>query len=647
MSTSHSESQSSLIELKNINKYVGPENNQQHILKDVSLKIERGEFIAIIGQSGSGKSTLMNLLGCLDQASSGEFLFEGQQVGGLSPDELSDLRLKSFGFVFQRYNLLNALTALENVALPSIYSNLNSKARNKRAMELLTHLGLADKYNNRPNEMSGGQQQRVSIARALMNGGDVILADEPTGALDSQSGETVLKILEDLHQQGHTIILVTHDKQIAQRAHRMIEIKDGEIIADTQKVDKEISSQALKSVNSETKFSNLSKFYEASKMSIHSILSNKLRSFLTMLGIIIGISSVTIIIAIGNGAKQKFLNDWQGLKEATLFIYPGSMSLDSASSRLNMDDAKALTDLPEILHISPDISLSGKLIYRNNVQDVSAKGSDDLTLKINNLKLEEGRFISKNDVQRSAQIAIVDEIAAKKLFLRNKAALGRTVLFNKQVYEIVGVAKSPYGGGGSEMWVPYTTLQSQMSLNSPLTGMTAIVRPNFDAIKVQEKVKKHLISRHGVEDFQIYNSDEQMKSVQKYLGTMTFFVSCVAFISLLVGGIGVMNIMLVSVTERIKEIGLRMAVGAKQHDVQAQFLIEASVLCLLGGGIGLSIAFISSIVFNIFSPEFKMVFSWWVAFAALLFSSLIGLLFGYMPAKRASKLKPIEALAHE
>ena len=636
----------SLIELKKINKFVGPDNNQQHILKDVSLSIEQGEFISIIGQSGSGKSTLMNLLGCLDQASSGQFLFRGQDISLLSNDELSSLRLKSFGFVFQRYNLLNALSALENVALPAIYSNLNAENRADRALQLLAQLGLADKSDNKPNEMSGGQQQRVSIARALMNGGEVILADEPTGALDSESGEMVLQILEDLHRQGHTIILVTHDKSIAERADRVIEIKDGRILSDTQR--KSLGQVSPSKVfHADMKFSFVSQVYEAMKMSLHSIFANRLRSFLTMLGIIIGICSVTIVIAIGNGAKEKFLNDWGGLKTATLEIYPGGTALAASASRLNMDDLNALNEMKEIIHVSPHVSLSGNMIYQNRNIDVSATGADGFYLKIRNMKVQHGRFFTQSDVEQRSQIVVIDKQAAEKLFGQQKLALGKTVLFNKRSYEVVGIAEPQYSSGSSQIWMPYNVLMSQISSSDSVNLLTAVLHQNTDSVKAEKKVRQLLIARHGVEDFDIYNSDESMKSFEKYLGTMTFFISAVAFISLVVGGVGVMNIMLVSVTERIKEIGLRIAVGARQSDVQAQFLIESAVLCLIGGVIGVAIALIASFIFNAISSDYKMVFSWSVAIIALLFSTLVGLIFGYMPAKRAANLKPIEALAHE
>lgn len=225
----------SLIECKNINRYFGSGENRVHILKDISLSIEKGDFVAIIGQSGSGKSTLMNILGCLDTAGYGSYRIDGIETAKMQPDELAALRRERFGFIFQRYNLLSSLTARDNVALPAVYMGAGGKERSARADKLLQDLGLASKEGNKPGELSGGQQQRVSIARALMNGGEIIFADEPTGALDTASGKNVMEIIRRLHEAGHTVIMVTHDPGIAANANRVIEIRDGEIISDTSK----------------------------------------------------------------------------------------------------------------------------------------------------------------------------------------------------------------------------------------------------------------------------------------------------------------------------------------------------------------------------------------------------------------------------
>ncbi|MDR2248598.1 ABC transporter permease [Acinetobacter sp.] len=642
----------SFIELKNINKFVGSQGHEQIILKNINLNIKRGEFISIIGQSGSGKSTLMNILGCLDTASSGEYTFDGENIYNFEADQLSELRLKSFGFIFQRYNLLNSLTALENVALPAIYSNLNTKLRLERAQLLLNELGMSDKVHNKPSELSGGQQQRVSIARALMNGGEVILADEPTGALDSKSGEMVLKILKDLHEKGHTIILVTHDAKIAQHAERIIEIRDGCILSDHYKIDSVIVKNVLDKYILKTKPNFMIPLYEALKMSIHSIFSNKLRSLLTMLGIIIGISSVSIILAIGKGVTQKIIGEWDGLKLATLSIYPGEDVYNpalSAASRLNIDDATALKDKKNIAAVSPSIAASGNMIYQNKNVKATANGADKAQLQIANLKLEYGRFLTSNDIEKRTQVTVIDLKTSKSLFGKAELSIGKSVLFNKRPLEVIGVVKSKFDNPGNtaEIWLPYTTLESQISGKAQINSITVLIDSRYNSKLVEKDIEHFLSARHGVKDFTIFSSEEGKKSATKVLGTITFFVSAVAFISLLVGGIGVMNIMLVSVTERIKEIGIRMAVGAKQQNVLTQFLIEAAILCFFGGLLGVSISFIIGIIFNIFSPEYKMVFSIWVTLMALFFSSIIGLIFGYLPAKRASNLKPIEALAHE
>ena len=311
-----------IIEIKNLNRDFGEGKNRVHILKNISLNIEKGDFVAIIGQSGSGKSTLMNLIGCLDTATSGSYKIDGKEIASLSSDQLSDLRSQKFGFIFQRYNLLSSLTAAENVALPAIYAGMPREHRIERAKLLLEKLGLGDKWQNKPNQLSGGQQQRVSIARALMNGGEIILADEPTGALDSHSGQNVMEILRQLHGEGHTIIMVTHDRNIAAQANRVIEIKDGEIIADTQKEAVENKAQNQPQIKPHFGLSK-DQLIEAFRMSVSAIVAHKMRALLTMLGIIIGITSVVSVVALGNGSQQKILENIKGIGTSTMTIFNG------------------------------------------------------------------------------------------------------------------------------------------------------------------------------------------------------------------------------------------------------------------------------------------------------------------------------------
>lgn len=357
-----------IIEISNLNKKFGEGNNEVHILKDINLSIKSGDFIAIIGASGSGKSTLMNILGCLDTASNGSYKIDGEEASNMDSDGLAALRRKKFGFIFQRYNLLSTLTAIENVALPAVYSGVPQSEREDRAKKILSDLGLEDKIKNKPHELSGGQQQRVSIGRALMNGGEIILADEPTGALDSHSGEMVMGIIKELHEKGHTIILVTHDKNIANYANRIIEIKDGEIISDTSKSSHYsfVKKETIKEKNSFSFFKD--QLVESFKMALNAISAHKLRSFLTMLGIIIGIASVVSIVALGNGSQQKILSDISSMGTNTIDIYPGEGFGDMRSGKvktLTANDSQVLNRQSYVDSSTPNSSTSGALSYKN------------------------------------------------------------------------------------------------------------------------------------------------------------------------------------------------------------------------------------------------------------------------------------------
>lgn len=362
------------------------------------LTIERGDFVAIIGQSGSGKSTLMNILGCLDTPSSGSYTVYGREAASLGPDGLAALRSEKFGFVFQRYNLLGSLDATENVALPAVYAGMGQTERLERARELLERLGLGERLTNRPGELSGGQQQRVSIARALMNGGDIILADEPTGALDSKSGEQVMAILMELHQAGHTIILVTHDRHIADYASRVIEIRDGEIIADTRRApepeDVEHSAPAFARRNRLLFMRD--QLLEALRMSVQAIFAHKLRSLLTMLGIIIGIASVVTVVALGRGSQEKILADISAMGTNTIDIMPGSGFGDRRAGRvrtLTVDDSNALAQQSYIASSTPRSSSSGDLTRRNISVTAQMNGVGVQYFDVKGLSIAQGRMV--------------------------------------------------------------------------------------------------------------------------------------------------------------------------------------------------------------------------------------------------------------
>ncbi len=644
----------SLIECKNINRYFGSGDSRVHVLKDISLTIEKGDFVAIIGQSGSGKSTLMNILGCLDTASSGSYKIDGIETSEMQPDDLAGLRRKRFGFIFQRYNLLSSLNARDNVALPSVYAGLDYADRVKRADKLLDDLGLEGKEANKPSELSGGQQQRVSIARALMNGGEIILADEPTGALDTESGANVMDIIHDLHEQGHTVILVTHDPGIAANANRVIEIRDGEIIADNSKTT-DIKPSQVESIKEQISWSFYKdQFMESFRMSVQAILAHKMRSLLTMLGIIIGIASVVSVVALGRGSQEKILEDINSMGTNTISIYPGKGFGDRRSNRiktLTVGDSDVIGRQSYVESATPMTSSSGTLTYRNTDLTAQLYGAGEQYFDVRGIKLEAGRFYDAADVKDAAQVVVIDENTQNQLFPQGTDPLGKIILFKKRPLRVIGVTETDNSGFGSsdqlQMWAPYTTVMQQITGERYISSITVKVKDDVSSQVAEQSLKDLLISRHGTEDFFMRNTDSIKQTVESATGTMTLLISSIALISLVVGGIGVMNIMLVSVTERTKEIGVRMAIGARQLNILQQFLIEAVLICLIGGLVGVLLSYLISVVFNIFVTSFAMSFSVASIIAAVACSTIIGVAFGFMPAKRASQLNPIDALAHD
>ncbi|MBI0129838.1 MULTISPECIES: MacB family efflux pump subunit [Snodgrassella] len=644
----------SLLEIKAINRWFGTGENRVQVLKDINLSIEKGDFVAIIGQSGSGKSTLMNIIGCLDVPSSGSYKIDGVETAAMTADEQAALRRRSFGFIFQRYNLLGTLTARENVALPAVYAGMEYGERMKRADELLAQLGLAGKEENRPSELSGGQQQRVSIARALMNGGEIILADEPTGALDTGSGKNVMEILHKLHDAGHTIVMVTHDPTIAANANRVIEISDGRIIADHSK-NTDIPPSNIESIEEHNSWHFYrDQFFESFLMSIQAIMAHKMRSFLTMLGIIIGIASVVSVVALGRGSQEKILENINAMGTNTVSVYPGYGYGDRRSSRiktLTVGDAEVLKQQDYVDSVTPGVNTSGTLTYDNQSLSAQLYGVGDQYFDVRGIKLAFGRLFNEDDVTQNSQVVVIDDNTKNKLFADGTNPLGKVILFNKRPLRIIGVTE-PNNNGFSDsdslqLFTPYTTLMNRISGSKYITSVTVKVKDNVNSQTAEKGIIELLKVRHGTEDFFTRNSDTIKQTIESTTGTMTLLISSIALISLVVGGIGVMNIMLVSVTERVKEIGIRMAIGARQHNILEQFLIEAVLICLIGGLVGVLFSFAISMLFNLLATDFAMSFSTISIVMAVLCSSVIGVLFGFMPAKRASQLNPIDALSRD
>ncbi|MBD9537068.1 MacB family efflux pump subunit [Stenotrophomonas sp. STM01] len=627
------------------------------VLKDVNLDIHAGEMVAIVGQSGSGKSTLMNILGCLDRPTVGSYRVAGRETGRMQPDELAQLRREHFGFIFQRYHLLGDLDARGNVEVPAIYAGTPAQARRSRAEALLARLGLSDRMGHTPGQLSGGQQQRVSIARALMNGGEVILADEPTGALDSASGEEVMKILGELHAEGHTIIIVTHDMHVAEHAQRIIEIRDGVIIDDRRndaapRFPAQQRATPVKTGGSAFQAAR-DRFLEAFRMALLAMNAHRLRTFLTMLGIIIGIASVVSVVAMGNGSQQEILKNISALGTNTIDVYPGKGFGDMRSARvqtLKSSDADVLARQSYIDSATPSVSSSVTARVGNKAASAQVSGIGEQYFRVKGMTLVSGRYFDESEVKGLAQVVVIDENTRTQLF-GSDDPLGKVVLLGNVPARVIGIAKrQSMGFGGStnlSVWVPYTTVMARMLGQSYLSSITLRVKDDTPMDAAQSAITRLLTLRHGTEDFFLSNTAEIRETIASTTRTMTLLIGAIAAIALVVGGIGVMNIMLVSVTERTREIGVRMAVGARQSDIRQQFLIEAVLVCLLGGILGIVLALAIGWAFRTFGASFTLLFSTGSIVAAFACSTLIGVAFGFLPARNAAQLDPVEALARE
>ena len=639
-----------LIELRKVTKTYYRGDLATRVLHGIDLQIYPGEFIAIMGASGSGKTTLMNLLGCLDRPTSGDYLFMGKNVATLSNDELARLRREEFGFVFQSYHLIATATALENTEVPSIYAGVPQTQRRVRATELLTGLGLAERLTYRPTQLSGGQQQRVSIARALMNGGRIILADEPTGALDSHSGAEVIKLLSDLAQRGHTVILITHEQEVANHADRIIEIRDGLIIADNNATPPVATPLDLERPALAHSYS--AELFEATRTAVRSLRSNIFRTILTLLGIVIGVASVITMLALGDGAKQAVVDRISVLGSNLLMVRPGAPNLRGFSgiATLVPEDAVAARDIPNVLAAIPEQSSAitvraGAFDHRTSLNSTS---SDFVIAR--NWRLASGTFFTEADERNYATVAVLGQTVAHALF-PDSEPLGKYLLINNIPFQIIGtMAPMGAGMGGSDqddvVFVPYTTGSLRLTGQRHLRNITVAVKDVDRVEETQEQLQQLLLLRHGgIEDFQIRNMASIIDSITETQNTLTILLGSIAAISLLVGGIGVMNIMLVSVTERTREIGIRMATGARMRNIQQQFLIEALVVTALGGVIGVIGGLATAAIIATFDTPIQ--YSLAPVFLAFGCAFVTGLVFGYFPARKAARLDPVVALASD
>lgn len=642
-----------LIELIDIRRCYGGNDGAPEVavLRGISLAINAGEFVAIVGASGSGKSTLMHLLGCLDRPTSGVYRFAGRDVSGFNADQLAWLRREAFGFVFQGYHLIATESARENVEIPALYAGTPSDKRRERAASLLSRLGLGDRLEHRPNQLSGGQQQRVSIARALMNGGRIILADEPTGALDTHSGKEVMALLRELAAAGHTVILITHDRDVAAQAQRVIEISDGEVLSDSGALP---SAQALPAPNmaDAERRQNLPAWKtlnEVARSAWRVMRLNPFRTALTLLGIIIGVASVIVMLAIGLGTKQKVLTQMASMGATTLYLYSAQPPEGGPWGVLSEADMRAVAELPEVDLATPVIGNALTVQYGNTSRDIYVYSSNAQLPAIHHWQLALGRFFNASEDQALAPVVVLGHKARQVFFRDEPNPLGRQLLIADAPFEVIGVMAEKGKESGADyyddmVFIPYDAGRARVYqdiLEPEYATLTAASTRQVNA--AGEAVRELLLDRHGREDFSVDNAAAKVQAEAETQDSMTRMLGLIAAVSLLVGGIGVMNVMLMTVRERTREIGIRMATGARQRDILQQFLGEAVLVTLVGGTLGVLLGLLVGaglIWWNV-----PLIFSLSAMLAAFGCAVATGLLFGYLPAKTAAALDPVDALA--
>ncbi len=651
-----------MIEVKNLRKTYLMGDVEVRALQDVSLSIEEGDFVAIMGASGSGKSTLLQLLGLLDTPDGGSYRLAGKEVANLTSDEMAVVRSETLGFVFQQFNLLARTTALENTALPLLYAEGGHGAD---PAELLTRVGLGERMGHKPNEMSGGQQQRVAIARALVNNPRVVLADEPTGNLDSKSSVEIIEILKGLNDQGITVVMVTHEPDIAEHAHRVIHMKDGRVLSDERSKplpDRKALRGREDSVAGVSDKHTKDRYFSYLKQAGRALLSNKVRTGLSVLGIMIGVAAVIAMMAIGAGAKKTMQKQLASLGSNLLVLRPGSRNVGGVSSgfdagsRLTLEDVEAIRrEVPHVKRAAPEVSARVQVVYKDSNWSTQVTGTTASYAAMKAAEPQAGRFVTEADVQKRDKVCLLGITVMNKLFPEGQNPLGAFIKINRVEFQVVGILPTKGSSGPRDqddtIVVPVTTAMYRLAGKKYVDSINIEVDESENMEAVQESLVTLMRGRHRLNDtadndFQIRNMADIQSAVSSTTDIMTMLLSSIAAISLLVGGIGIMNIMLVSVTERTREIGLRKALGARSWDILSQFLLEAVVVSLAGGIMGVAMGWAISFVITMFA-SWPTAIDPMVVLIAVVFSAVVGVLFGLWPAKKAAGLDPIVALRYE
>lgn len=652
-----------MIDLKGIGKTYRMGKVDVPVLRDVSLKIEQGEYVAIMGQSGSGKSTLLHILGLLDRPDQGTFLFEGRDASRLDDESLAALRAEKIGFVFQQFHLLKRTTALDNVNLPLTYGE--SLPQSGEAERLLARVGLRDRIHHRPNELSGGQQQRVAIARSLVRHPGVLLADEPTGNLDSNSGREILELFSELNREGITVILVTHEPKVAEVARRVIRITDGRIESDERRVPEPVlGKQKEKAVLKEE---NSSWLPQALKMKSHfrqattALLLNKMRTVLSALGIIIGVGAVITMLSLGKGAEKSISQQLSGLGSNRLVVRSDAQRIAGAVQQIGsvsrLTEAQAddiVKSVPTAKAVAPTVRGRVQVAWGIENANTEVAGTTPGYMEIYAAKPVAGRFFTEEENKNRERVALLGRTVAKNLF-GEANPLGETIKINRVSFQVIGVLPARGASGPRDdddvIVVPLQTAMRRLFGKNYVDSIDVAARDSASVDATQTGIRSlfdkwpKLPGSTGP-SYRVDNLASVQAAFTAIISTLSMLLASIAAISLIVGGIGIMNIMLVSVTERTREIGLRKAVGGRNRDILMQFLVEAVTLCLGGGMAGILLGALLTFGVSL-ATGWSLGISVGSVILACGFSAGVGIIFGLWPAKKASLLNPIEALRHE
>jgi macrolide transport system ATP-binding/permease protein len=649
-----------MIRLRDIHKSYQMGDNLVQALKGVNLDIDDGDFVAIMGPSGSGKSTLMHVLGLLDIPNSGSYQLHGREVANLSEDDLAVLRREEIGFIFQQFNLLPRMTALENVSLPQLYSERNFTL--DRAQSLLETVGLGPRSFHKPNELSGGQQQRVAIARSLINKPRTILADEPTGNLDSQSEKEIMATLKRLNAEGITVIIVTHEEEIGMQAKRLIRMRDGVVQSDERREPLPQTKIAVEVRHTRPSEFNWREILEHFKQGAKTLAANKIRTALSMLGILIGVGAVVAMLALGRGAQQAIEQQLSSLGSNLLVLRTGSIRTGGVAqgvgntTRITVEDVGAIvSQIPDVKAVSPQVNSTGQVVFQDKNWNTRIMGVGADYQTIRNAKPEHGRFFLEEENKARARVAVIGMTLVRELF-GTKNPIGEMIKINKVNFQVIGILPEKGANGFQDqddvVVVPISTAMHRLMGKIYVDSVDIEGKDASSADQVQDDIVQLLVGRHRLppsqqqEAFQVRNMADIQAALTESSRTMSLLLASIAAISLLVGGIGIMNIMLVSVTERTKEIGLRKAIGARRRDILLQFLVEAVVVSAVGGVAGVILGWSSTLILSAALGWTTSVSINSVAMS-FGFSALIGILFGIYPARKAAALPPIEALRFE